>query len=80
MWRLVRRPFHRSLVVPFTMKREQVVYFWWNTFDQVLVPPNCLTILDRLVVPAAAGKTSLVTAGGKPDRNTACEHLPMISS
>jgi exonuclease III len=58
---------------------EQVCYFW-NMFDQVLVRPELIDRfnLDRLAVPVAAGKASLVNSHGRPDVVGASDHLPIV--
>ena len=58
---------------------EHVCYFW-NVFDQVLIRP---ALLDRfrseeLEILTHDGENSLVSANGRPNHQTASDHLPII--
>jgi hypothetical protein len=56
--------------------------FFWNMFDQVLVRPELLDEFDdeSLRVLTTAGRVSLLASSGRPDREIASDHLPIIFS
>jgi endonuclease/exonuclease/phosphatase family metal-dependent hydrolase len=60
-------------------KAEPVNYFW-HIFDQVLIRPELLENfgIDHVQVLTAAGHTPLLDANGRPDRNRASDHLPLV--
>jgi endonuclease/exonuclease/phosphatase family metal-dependent hydrolase len=56
------------------------INYYWNVFDQVLVRPDLLPFLPAspVEVISKVGATKLLTASGRPDRQTASDHLPLI--
>lgn len=59
-------------------KAEHVNYFW-NIFDQVLLRPHLLAgFSDDLQILTKAGDTSLLDRNGRPNRDVASDHLPLI--
>jgi len=62
--------------------RSEQVEFFWHTYDQVLVRPALLDDFEgaELDVPMSIGATSLLNAGGRPDKKLASDHLPLVFS
>jgi hypothetical protein len=56
--------------------------FFWNIFDQVLVRPELLATLgeEDVRVLTSAGGRSLLRADGRPDKQVASDHLPIVFS
>ena len=61
-------------------RSSQPVEYFWNIFDQVLLRPELLSIFknEELKILSASGEQSLLTAGGRPDRKIASDHLPVL--
>ncbi|MBI2808325.1 MAG: hypothetical protein HYX68_25335 [Planctomycetes bacterium] len=47
-------------------------------FDQVLVRPELMDRLDDLRILDSDGEVSFLNHAGRPDRNTASDHLPIL--
>lgn len=60
--------------------RESVpVSYDWNTFDQVLLRPSVLELLDEEVaVLEKCNDRSLLDHNGRPDPNVGSDHLPLL--
>lgn len=59
-------------------KAEHVNYFW-HIFDQVLLRPSLLGgFSDEVRVLTMAGSTPLLDGSGRPDRQNASDHLPIL--
>lgn len=56
------------------------VNYFWNTFDQVLLRPSLLSSLSNrgINVATSIGAVTLLNTLGRPDANTASDHLPVI--
>ena len=51
----------------------------WNTFDQVLLRPAVLELMDEVVaVLDRCGEQSLLDDKGRPDRQVGSDHLPLL--
>lgn len=63
----------------YNSRAEHVCYFW-NMFDQVLVRPSLLDAFDNshLKILDSSGDDSLLTARGLPNKQAACDHLPIV--
>ena len=63
----------------YNSRAEHVCYFW-NMFDQVLVRPSLLDAFDNdhLRILDTSGEDSLLTAGGRPSKSEASDHLPIV--
>jgi hypothetical protein len=63
----------------YSERTERVTHFW-NVYDQVLIRPELVPRLDPrgAEVLTMAGSTPLVTPDGKPDRESASDHLPIL--
>jgi hypothetical protein len=53
---------------------------FWNMFDQVLIRPDLLeNFMDEsLEIVTCAGDTTLLCDDGRPDKNRASDHLPIL--
>lgn len=64
---------------PGTFYRDKgdIMSFFWNMYDQVLVRPDVVQrfVLDRLQILAQCGATALVNDGGRPHVS---DHLPIF--
>lgn len=61
-------------------KAEHVNYFW-HIFDQVLLRPSLLGgFSDDVRILTMAGSTPLLDGNGRPDRENASDHLPIMFS
>jgi hypothetical protein len=58
----------------------QHVNYYWNMFDQVLIRPSLLDMFpqDGVEIVTHAGRTSLLTSTGVPDRAIGSDHLPLL--
>lgn len=56
------------------------VAHFWHTFDQVLIRPDLLSDFkdENVLVLTSANGTPLLDAKGRPDTNTASDHLPLL--
>ena len=54
--------------------------FGWNLFDQVLLRSELLPLFRNgdLKILTTDGLTGLLNRRGRPDRNTASDHLPLL--
>ena len=53
---------------------------FWNMFDQVLVRPDLLNTFEfgNLKILTNDGSTNLANSQGRPDRNKASDHFPLL--
>jgi hypothetical protein len=62
----------------FYEKAEHVNYFW-HIFDHVLLRPSLLGgFSEDVQILTMAGSTSLLDRNGRPDRENASDHLPIL--
>jgi len=56
------------------------VNYYWNMFDQVMIRPDLLEYFhdERLQILTSAGSTHLLNTSGRPDRQVASDHLPIM--
>ncbi|HTW65726.1 MAG TPA: endonuclease/exonuclease/phosphatase family protein [Bryobacteraceae bacterium] len=61
-------------------ERAEHVNYFWNNFDQVLVRPELLDRFrsDQLRILDRAGDLSLSLDDGRPDRDKASDHFPLL--
>jgi exonuclease III len=84
-----RRPFFNPMWQFMTDRagRPSGTYFWtqtvldnhyWYTLDQVLVRPELADKLLHVEIVETDGERSLLTRSGRPDAETASDHLPIL--
>jgi hypothetical protein len=62
-------------------ERAEHVNYFWHIFDQVLLRPSLLGgFSDDVRILTTAGKTPLLDRNGRPDRERASDHLPILFS
>ncbi|MGD0092006.1 MAG: hypothetical protein ABSE73_19000 [Planctomycetota bacterium] len=56
------------------------INYYWNIFDQVLLRPALLPYFDHkdLDIVTHDGQNSLLTSAGRPDADSASDHLPLL--
>lgn len=54
------------------------VNYYWNIFDQVLLRPGLMAVLDELRILDTDGQTSLLTERGRPRSAETSDHLPLL--
>lgn len=59
-------------------RSSNVVNYFWNVYDQVLLRPAVMDWLTDLRVLASDGIDSLLTPGGRPDATNGSDHLPLL--
>ena len=52
--------------------------YFWNMFDQVLLRPELMETLQQLEVLDTDGEFSLLNQLGRPDKQAASDHLPIL--
>ena len=50
----------------------------WNVYDQLLLRPSVMAMLEEIRVLDSDGEQSLLTAKNLPDDNAGSDHLPLI--
>ena len=60
-------------------QEPEIVRYYWQTFDQVLVRPEVISALSPISpqVIKAIGQHNLVKANGRPDEKNYSDHLPI---
>jgi hypothetical protein len=53
--------------------------FFWNMFDEVLIPPDLIPRFDPsgVEIVTTAGSTTLLSQSNRPDNKVASDHLPI---
>ena len=61
-------------------ERAENVNYFWNVFDQILIRPELLGTFknEDVRVLTRAGDVELVNAAGRPNRQAASDHLPVL--
>ncbi len=61
-------------------RRSDLLEYFWNVFDQVLIRPALLDYFDTdaLRILTQCGETSLLRPSGTPDDTRASDHLPLL--
>jgi hypothetical protein len=52
--------------------------YYWNLYDQVLLRPGLMDLLQEVRVLEDDGQTSLLTRHGLPDGSAGSDHLPVL--
>jgi hypothetical protein len=61
-------------------ERSELVNYYWNTFDQVMVRPDLVDRFDRegVRIMTKIGETSLLLDDGRPNKRDSSDHLPLL--
>lgn len=79
MWRFLGDASDRPPGSYFRWKSEHDCLFWY-VFDQALLRPDLLPYFrdENLAILTEEGETSFATAEGRPDRDVASDHFPIL--
>jgi hypothetical protein len=61
-------------------ERSELVNYYWNVFDQVMVRPELMDRFDgkKVRIPTKIGETSLLFENGRPNNQDFSDHLPLL--
>jgi len=54
--------------------------YGWNMFEQVIVHHSLIEIFHSVQILTEAGKESLMTSKGRPNKKTASDHFPILAN
>ncbi|MFZ0315258.1 MAG: endonuclease/exonuclease/phosphatase family protein [Candidatus Korobacteraceae bacterium] len=71
---------HRAPAGSFFFESSEAVCYFWNLFDQVLLRPALLPHFapENLRILTQVGDRNLLNPAGRPCRDTASDHLPIL--
>ena len=53
-------------------------HYGWNMLDQVLLRPSVISLFQDVQILTKAGEKTLHTKSGRPDKNAASDHFPIL--